>query len=398
MLRAGCRLRLRGDPLHELRDPGGRCERTERRLAGPLRDGGRTVSRPTEIAALGRNSFTVRLTDPDQPGLPRDMARWSARPLSLLEPGNPIKVIRSEDGGRAGPRRFVSTGASANGWWRRLPPSGPTGSSTSSISTWGRTGSTITVSTAAGGPPYAGTWQLVLAIRRRCESWEESVVEDELVPSERFIVFTPPYPAIAVDQDSGRIYAGFQDSREGDRTSTSEPRERRRRLGGPVRVNDTQVGDGAPSTAPRSLSPQRPPGPVYYDRREDPKDILNEVSYQASFDEGESFSERVPISDESFSSRIGFGSDRAPRPRQQAGPGLHRRASHGGLVGHPRGNAEDEQAGHCTRLVWVAIRRGWRAGSRPSCAGAGSPNRRGARCVPAPGARARQAVRPGRAR
>jgi hypothetical protein len=49
---------------------------------------------------------------------------------------------------------------------------------------------------------------------------------------------------------------------------------------------------------------------VYYDRRADRTDVLNEVSLQASFDEGRTFIPRVKVSDRAFSSRIGFGLER----------------------------------------------------------------------------------------
>jgi hypothetical protein len=281
------------------------------------RDGGRTVSRPTEIAPLGRNSFTARLTaDRGQPAL--IYITWlDASDLGLYrfsEPGNPIKVIRSEDGGRSWSEPVRVNGTARKRVVAPSPATGPDGElyvlyldlGDDRLDYHGE-------HRGRGGPPYAGTWQLVLARSGDGgQSWEESVVEDELVPSERFIVFTPPYPAIAVDQDSGRVYAGFQDAREGDPdvyvwslASDGDQWE------GPVRVNDTPDGDDTAQYRPAlTVAPNGRLDVVYYDRREDSKDILNEVSYQASFDEGNSFSERVPISDQTFSSRIGFGSDR----------------------------------------------------------------------------------------
>lgn len=69
----------------------------------------------------------------------------------------------------------------------------------------------------SGGPPDRGPWQLVLARSTdRGSTWKKSLVEKRLVPSERFIVFTLPFPSLAVDQDSGRVYAGFHDQRLGD--------------------------------------------------------------------------------------------------------------------------------------------------------------------------------------
>ncbi|HET8592075.1 MAG TPA: sialidase family protein [Solirubrobacterales bacterium] len=281
------------------------------------RDGGRTLSRPTEIAPLGPNSFTARLSaDPDQPGL-LYLTWLDASDLGLYrfsEPGNPIKVIRSEDGGRSWSEPVRVSGTERERVVAPSPATGPDGElyvlyldlGDDRLDYHGE-------HRGRGGPPYAGPWQLVLARSTDGgESWEESVVEEELTPSERFIVFTPPYPAIAVDQDTGRVYAGFQDAREGDPDvyvwsleSDGDEWE------GPVRVNDTEAGDGSAQYRPAlAVAPDGRLDVVYYDRREDSKDILNEVSYQASFDEGESFSERVPISDESFSSRIGFGSNR----------------------------------------------------------------------------------------
>jgi hypothetical protein len=281
------------------------------------RDGGRTLSRPTEIAPLGRNSFTVRLAaDPDQPGLL--YITWlDASDLGLYrfsEPGNPFRVIRSEDGGRSWSEPVRVNGTERERVVAPSPAVGPDGELYVVYLDLGEDRLDYHGEhRGRGGAPYAGTWQLVLARSSDGgEGWEESVVEDELVPSERFIVFTPPYPAIAVDQDSGRVYVGFQDAREGDPDvyvwsleSDGDQWE------GPVRVNDTPEGDDSAQYRPAlSVAPNGRLDVVYYDRREDSKNILNEVSYQASFDDGESFSKRVPISDESFSSRIGFGSNR----------------------------------------------------------------------------------------
>ena len=49
---------------------------------------------------------------------------------------------------------------------------------------------------------------------------------------------------------------------------------------------------------------------LYYDRRADRTNVLNEVSLQASFDEGKTFLPRVEVSDRAFSSRIGTGAER----------------------------------------------------------------------------------------
>ncbi|MGH2897648.1 MAG: sialidase family protein, partial [Solirubrobacteraceae bacterium] len=164
-----------------------------------------------------------------------------------------------------------------------------------------------------GGAPYDGDWQLVLARSTdNGATWKESVVDAQVTPSERFIVFTPPFPSLAVDRDSGTTYASFQDARGGDPdvmlwTLPSGSSE----WNGPVRVNDTPKGDGTAQYLPKlAVAPDGRLDVVYYDRRDDRTDVLNEVSLQSSFDEGKTFIPRVKVSDRAFSSRIGFGLER----------------------------------------------------------------------------------------
>jgi hypothetical protein len=80
---------------------------------------------------------------------------------------------------------------------------------------------------------------------------------------------------------------------------------------GPVRVNDTPRRDKTAQYLPKlSIAPDGRVDVMYFDRRADRTNVLNEVSFQASFDEGETFLPRVRLSDRAFSSRIGFGLER----------------------------------------------------------------------------------------
>jgi len=162
-----------------------------------------------------------------------------------------------------------------------------------------------------GGPPYGGEWSLVLA---RSEAggaaWTETVVAPDVVPTERFVVFLPPRPALAVD---GRhVYVAFQDGRLGDAdvrlwASTDGGRH----FGPGHRVNDTAEHDGTAQYLPQlAVAPDGRLDVLYYDRRSDPADVLNEASFQTSFDHGRTFTPRVALSRRSFDSRVGFGSFR----------------------------------------------------------------------------------------
>jgi hypothetical protein len=280
-------------------------------------DGGKTLEPPVR-APLGARSFQVRLTaDPTAPN--RIFLTWlKADELGLYtfsNTGNPIMAIRSDDGGVNWTEPARVSSASRE---RVVAPTAAVGQKSGELNVLyldlgddvldyggGHRG--------RGGAPYEGDWQLVLARSTdNGATWRESVVEDALTPTERFIVFTPPHPALAVDRDNGNVYAAFQDGRSGDADvmlwklpgGSSE-------WDGPTRVNDTPPRDGTAQYLPAlSVAPNGRLDVMYYDRRADRTNVLNEVSLQSSFDEGESFSDRVRLSDRAFSSRIGFGLER----------------------------------------------------------------------------------------
>lgn len=141
------------------------------------------------------------------------------------------------------------------------------------------------------------------------KTWGESVVDDRIVPIERFVVFFPPYPSIAVASD-GRVYAAFHDARLGDSdvwlwslAAGSGAWE------GPTRVNDTPVSDGTSQYLPQiAVGPDGRLDITYYDRRSDPSGAMNHVAHQSSFDAGSSFTPALRLSSQPFSSKIGFGS------------------------------------------------------------------------------------------
>lgn len=280
------------------------------------RDGGKTLSDPVR-APLGKLAFQARLTaDPARPR--RLYVTWlKAADVGLYkftETGNPIMAIRSEDGGRTWTRSVQVSSPSRLRVVAPSPAIGPAGELYVAYLDLGEDRLDYEgTHRGRGGAPYDGAWQLVMARSRdRGGSWEESVAESSLTPSERFIVFTPPSPSLAVDRESGRVYAAFQDARLGDPDVLLWSLARgSRRWDAPVRVNDTRRRDGTAQYLPQlATSPDGRLDAVYYDRRGDRTNVLNEASLQSSFDEGKTFSGRVRLSDQPFSSRIGFGSER----------------------------------------------------------------------------------------
>jgi hypothetical protein len=279
------------------------------------RDGGRTLSKPQK--ALGPLAFQVRLTpDPARPG--RLYLSWlQASDVALFrftQTGNPIRFARSDDGGATWQRSVrVSSAARA----RVVAPSTAVGKDGEIYVLFLDLGEDRLDYEGGheglGGPPYQGRFELVLARSRDGgASWEESVVQSGLAPIERFLVFLPAFPSLAVDRDSGRIYAGFHDQRAGaaDVLVWSRPREGSG-WEGPTRVNDNPARDGTSQYLPKlAVAPSGRLDVVYYDRRSDRKNVMNEVSLQSSYDDGKSFTKRIRLSEGRFDSRIGFGSER----------------------------------------------------------------------------------------
>jgi hypothetical protein len=280
------------------------------------RDGGRTLSAPHRVT--GPLAFQVRIAA--DPARPRTLyLTWvQARDVGTLkftEPGNPILVSRSDDGA-AHWGRPVRANDPARG--RVLAPSATVGARGALYLLYLDVGEDRLDYEgghgAFGGRPYAGTFSLVVARSLdRGAMWQESVVDDEVVPTTRFIAFLPPFPSLAADRDSGRLYVAFEDGRLGSADVwlwTLAPGSAR--WSAPVRVNDTPRNDRTTQSLPRvAVAPGGRVDVVYYDRRADaPRDVLDEVSLQSSRDAGRTFSGRVALTTSFFDSRIGQGSER----------------------------------------------------------------------------------------
>jgi len=278
-------------------------------------DGGRTLTTPRRVA--GRQAFQARVTtDPQRPR--RVYMTWlQPEEIGLyLFAGsdNRIVVARSDDGGRSFSRPVRASDRLRQ---RVLAPSaavGPDGELYVLYLDVG--GDRLDYEgghDSTGGPPYGGTFSLVLG--RSTDggaTWQESLVDDRIIPTRRFIAFLPPFPSLAVDRRSGRIYVAFEDARDGSPDVQLWSLDRGERdWRGPVRVNDTPGDDTSTQYLPKlAVAPDGRVDVAYYDRRADARDHRNHVSVQSSTDAGRTFAAHATMTDRSFDSRIGAGSER----------------------------------------------------------------------------------------
>ena len=275
------------------------------------KDGGRTLSKPVKVT--GPLAFQVRLA-PD-PAKPRRLyMTWlqgkDVAPLRFTTTGNPINAARSDDGGRSWTRPMRVSDGSRQRVIAPSPAVGPKGELyVLFLDIGGDSLDYAAGHNGRGGPPYDGRYKLLLT--RSFDGgrkWGESLVSDRIRPIHRYIVFFPPSPSLAVARD-GRIYAAFHDDGLGDADVLlwALPAGGAGRWEGPIRVNDTKKRDGTWQYLPKlAVAPDGRLDALYYDRRSDRRNVMNEVSLQSSSDGGKTFTPALRLSSRPFDSRIGF--------------------------------------------------------------------------------------------
>lgn len=154
---------------------------------------------------------------------------------------------------------------------------------------------------------YEGTFSLVFTRSGdRGDTWEPGrVVDADIVPTGRFLVYLPVIPGFAI-ASNGDVFAVWADGRAGDadillRRSTDDGRT----WGRPVRVNRGAAGDGIPQDMPAvGVAPGGRVDVVYYDRTIDRR-VGADVLLSSSSDSGTSFAKAFRLSDSASNRKVG---------------------------------------------------------------------------------------------
>ena len=183
------------------------------------------------------------------------------------------------------------------------------------------------------GPTWEGRWSLVLATSTDAGAHftRTTVVDADIVPTERvMLIFTMP-PASLVADLAGNVYAAWTDDRNGDWDVLVRHSADGGATWGPAkRVNDDPKGDGLHQFLPRlAVAPDGRLDAVFYDRRGNVENRGNDVFYTYSTDRAASFAPNMKLTAIDSDSLVGYQYGVA------SAQGLHEWGSRLGLVALP---------------------------------------------------------------
>ena len=266
-------------------------------------DGGRSISAPTWVA--GGLTFQPRLAiGPDGTVFIIWLQAGKVGLLRLASGDNPVVEVHSVDGGDT----FSAPVRVSDPLRPRVGAASPV------VDSRGRL--VVLYEDFRGdardfanldGPPWDQPFALVVTRSDdRGRSFAAGVVVDpDVVATERFLVFLPPFPSIAAG-GGGRLYVSWSDGRNGD----PDVLLRRSDDSGlhwsdPVRVNDNPRGDGTSQYLPRvAVAPNGRVDVVFLDRRRDRRNNLVDATLASSADGGRTFG-NLRLTRQSFDAAIG---------------------------------------------------------------------------------------------
>jgi hypothetical protein len=285
------------------------------------RDGGQTFSTPVKVA--DRFAYQPRLVINQTTGnvhvtwlqaseaVAQEVASSlnqasSTKPApGLGPPPNPIIMATSRDGGATFSERAQVNDPSRQRVGAASPAIAPNGDVFVLYQDYG---SDTTDFQGLPGGVHRGTFSLVLSRSTNAGSnfFTAGVAEDDIVPSERFLVFLPKFPSLAIDPRNGALYVAWSDIRNGDadvfvlRSSDSGDT-----WSSPVRVDNDKESPGGDQYLPQlAVAPDGRVDVLFLDRTSQIDKLLTKAVMASSVDDGKTFG-AIAVSNDVFDARVG---------------------------------------------------------------------------------------------
>lgn len=266
-------------------------------------DGGKRFSEPVRVA--DRFAYQGRLAVDPKSGhihvtwlqasqaVLGGVTPWSGRASpaqrgpGLGSPPNPILMATSRDGGATFPERAQVSDPARQRAGAATPAAAPNGDVFVLYQDYG---SDVADFEGLPGGVHRGTFSLVVA---RSDNGGSSfstagVAESDVVPSERFLVFLPKFPSLAVDPRDGAVYVAWSDYRYGDSdVFVRRSSDRGETWSEPVRVDNHQDSPGEDQYLPElAVAPDGRVDVVFLDRADQPQGLPATVVLSTSVDDG----------------------------------------------------------------------------------------------------------------
>jgi hypothetical protein len=270
-------------------------------------DGGRSMSEPVKVA--GALTFQTRIAvDPDGVVHLTWLKVADVAPYAIVAYPSPVVAVRSTDGGTT----FSEPVAISDPERQRVGAASPVVDSDGNLVVLYEDFKNDSRDYQnLDGPVWEDPFALVVT---RSEdggkTWSKGVeVDDNLVPTKRFLVFLPEFPSIAAGPDRS-LYVAWADGRNGDLdVFARRSGDGGATWGAPVRVNDNGAADGTDQYMPKvDVAPNGRVDIAFYDRRGDPSNIQMDAFLAYSDDDGKTF-DNLRMSSAPFDSRVGFSAN-----------------------------------------------------------------------------------------
>lgn len=307
-------------------------------------NGGRTFGAAKQV--LNEEKFMVRVAVDSSASPPRVYLTWvepAGTGLLQMSRPSPVKVAVSTDGGSTFGEPVTASDPDRERTGAPVPSVGRNGALHLLYVDYEK--DVFDYENQPG--TYDGTFTLLLATSTDGgKTFSQTVVDDDVVPPEPFLVFTPQFPSLAVDTQSDSMYATWSDGRAGEAAALlSASRDGGRTWESPVRVDD---GDGDALLPQVSVAPDERVDIAYANVDEAG---ATQIHFTASSDGGRTFGPIQPLN-------TPFSRTFLPRsPREGSGPDL---GSTLGLVSTESG----------AYVAWPDTRRGSRETLRADIVGA----------------------------